>query len=663
MATKSPDSCVCGDGPAPWSRNLELRNPGTENTSLCIKCQLIFENYTQPPNWEFFICQHINTVEDSAERGCELCALILAGFSDHMIECMRLTTEPRVVMCYVHSGRYNRTALECSGLTHRKELFRISIIPAAEVDNEPDFAQLTSTRQSLDLATRWFRTCDKSHPACMVDNTKAYPRRLLSISSNVLHLVPASEIPDRPRYATLSHCWGTLELLKLQKENYNSFLVKIEESELCQTFRDTIRIVKHLGLEYLWIDSLCIVQDDYEDWIRESANMCDVYGGSSINIAATSARDGSFGCFADRDKKTLRNIRKIRVPVSVENKITLYDCASEDIYHTVDSGPLTYRAWAFQERFLAHRTLIFTNSQLFWECETILACETFPDKVPEDYCWEYKMPKVALLSHNREKSVIPYEKKRSELNISMAGLLVPDPSLLRLWSFIVINYSRAKLTKPTDKLVALSGVAKWLQNRNNDVYLAGMWRRGLEVQLCWKCHRSDEENPLTRPAEYIAPSWSWASTNSEIIFYADFMGCRFRTNVRVLSADVKPETIEAPLGRVLDGALCLSFDKIYSRILIPNEKPFDTAICLDYPTRKATLAYILPIYSERHEDPSRSSCTRGIVLESAESDGKTFRRIGYFQFGLSIFDRFGSQIVDYSRFQENGKNLYTLTII
>ncbi|KAI1741470.1 heterokaryon incompatibility protein-domain-containing protein [Xylaria scruposa] len=612
---------------------------------------------------------------------------------------MRLTTEARVKFCYGRGANCNRTELV---LSDGEERFEIFIIPVAEVDDEPDFAQSTSTSQSLDLATRWFRTCDKSHPACMADNTKAYPSRLLSLSSDVLHLVHSSEIPDRPRYATLSHCWGTLELLKLRKENYGNFLVEIEESELCRTFRDTIRIVKHLGLEYLWIDSLCIVQNDTEDWIRESARMCDIYGGSSINIAATSARDGSFGCFFDRDEKTLRKIRKIRVPLSAKTQLIV---ASEDIYHNVESGPLTHRAWAFQERLLAHRTLSFTNSQLFWECETILACETFPDKLPEDYCWEYKMPKFALSSYNREKpigqdattatdhkrssdashrrrrselrtflyylkalrprsrrhqqrdTVIAYEMTRPESKISLAGFLLPDQSLLRLWGYIVENYSKAKLTKPTDKLVALSGVAKWLQDHKNDVYLAGLWRRGLEIQLCWTSYGSVEESfSLAGPAEYVAPSWSWASTNREIMFKAKSMDSRFQKNVRVLSTDVKQETIEAPLGRVLYGALCLSFCKLHSQLLFPGNGR--TTLDLDYPIRETTLAYFLPIYTRCSDD-----LTVGIVLESVQSDGKIFRRIGGFFVDSCSLDDLGAEVVDYSRFREDGKNLYTLTIV
>ncbi|KAI0490472.1 heterokaryon incompatibility protein-domain-containing protein [Xylaria cf. heliscus] len=631
--------------------------------------------FPRSPGDAHVICQHISTIEDSAERGCELCALIVAGFSDHGIERMRLATEPGVEMRYGSGGRHNKIAIVCRDRAYREEECKICIITTAEVDNGLGSAQPTNSRQSLDLATRWFRACDKSHPACAIDDTKTYPRRLLSLSSGVLHLVLSSKMSGRPRYATLSHCWGTIELLKLQKKNHDSFLEKIDENELCKTFKDTIHIARHIGLEYLWIDSLCIIQDDPEDWIRESANMCDVYGGSSINIAASSARNGSFGCFFDRNEKTLRRIQKIRVPVSTGDKIIVYDCAPDDIYRTVDDGPLTQRAWAFQERFLAPRTLHFTDSQLFWECGTMHACETFPAKLPEDYWWEYKMPKIALLSHNRENSVIsPDEKAPSESKISMERLLVPNHSLLSLWGYIVDSYSKAKLTKATDKLVALSGVAKWFQSRNGDMYLAGMWRRGLEAALCWECRQGtgDNDSP-TRPAEYLAPSWSWASINREVIFhrksglYVPSTGDTYRANIEVLGADVKPETIEAPLGRVLYGALYLEFNEMRSQMLIPNEIDAlkKISVNLDYPIAKPTLAYFLPAYSVCDED-GNFCCIRGLVLESVEPNGKVFRRLGYFMFFSCVIAEFGSEIDGYSRFMEttkHGRTLCTLTII
>jgi hypothetical protein len=137
---------------------------------------------------------------------------------------------------------------------------------------------------------------------------------------------------------------------KLVKGNFTNFQIGIADSELCKTFKDAIIIAKHLGLQYIWIDSLCIVQDNPEDWQRESAKMSSVYGYSTINIAATSAKDGTMGYFSTEPWK-------IRLPISICEETRLWDFSLHDPYSNFSGQPLLHRAWAFQERFLAPRTL------------------------------------------------------------------------------------------------------------------------------------------------------------------------------------------------------------------------------------------------------------------------------------------------------------------
>jgi hypothetical protein len=118
------------------------------------------------------------------------------------------------------------------------------------------------------------------------------------------------------------------------------------------------------AFKYLWIDSLCIIQDDADGWELESARMSSVYGCSSINIAATSAKDGSVGCFFNRDPKPMQ---RVRIPIFNDEKEELYDCVFRAVtppgpYVHLKDAPLARRAWAFQERLLAPRTLHFISS-------------------------------------------------------------------------------------------------------------------------------------------------------------------------------------------------------------------------------------------------------------------------------------------------------------
>lgn len=103
---------------------------------------------------------------------------------------------------------------------------------------------------------------------------------------------------ERPLYATLSHCWGKVPFLQLYRHNFLWFLIAIPTEHLPKTFKDALYTTKSLGLRYIWIDSLCIIQDDDSDWQREAFRVSSVYGGSHVNIAASSfsgAHEGFLG--------------------------------------------------------------------------------------------------------------------------------------------------------------------------------------------------------------------------------------------------------------------------------------------------------------------------------------------------------------------------------
>jgi hypothetical protein len=101
-------------------------------------------------------------------------------------------------------------------------------------------------------------------------------------------------------YVTLSHCWGTVETLKLMKSNVQALSSTIPLHSLCKTFQDAVLVTSLLGYKYLWIDSMCIIQDNEDDWRKESALMSEVYSNAVVNLAATDAKDGSVGLFHQR---------------------------------------------------------------------------------------------------------------------------------------------------------------------------------------------------------------------------------------------------------------------------------------------------------------------------------------------------------------------------
>ena len=189
------------------------------------------------------------------------------------------------------------------------------------------------------------------------------------------------ERPPDSQYVTLSHCWGQIPIKTLLEANISKFTEGIDAAELPKTFRDAIVIARRLGVPFLWIDSLCIIQDSAEDWAKESSSMANVYRNSPCNIAATAARDGRTGCFLAHNSALARTCRlRIDGLPGPAPKSKLYDPVQSNFWrYGIDFQPLIHRGWILQERVLAPRVIYFGRSQLLWECyELVSACHLSP---------------------------------------------------------------------------------------------------------------------------------------------------------------------------------------------------------------------------------------------------------------------------------------------
>lgn len=152
------------------------------------------------------------------------------------------------------------------------------------------------TKECFTLAKDWLQDCLANHEKCAVPSENL-PTRVIKVGSD--HEEPRLCITknDRATFAALSHCWGGLQVLVTTTTTITERVQGIAMSSLPKTFQDAIEITRQLGIEYLWIDSLCILQDSVEDWARESAKMTAIYSGAMVVIAADAARNGTKGCF------------------------------------------------------------------------------------------------------------------------------------------------------------------------------------------------------------------------------------------------------------------------------------------------------------------------------------------------------------------------------
>lgn len=225
------------------------------------------------------------------------------------------------------------------------------------------------------LFQEWLRVCDKEHGHAQEASSGGcavqMPTRLIRVGESSEHL---EDIKDSGflRYLALSHCWGGSTSLSTLTSNIDQFRNEIPHEQLPLNFQEAIRVTRALKIPYLWIDSLCIIQDDPEDWRREAARMGQVFSNAHCTIAATSAATSNEGFLTPKLNSTL--FATLETPDGSLLHISEF---MEDCNRDLESAPLNTRGWVMQERALSRRTLHFTKTQVYWECGNGLHCERF----------------------------------------------------------------------------------------------------------------------------------------------------------------------------------------------------------------------------------------------------------------------------------------------
>ncbi len=426
-------------------------------------------------------------------------------------------------------------------------------------------------------ARKWVENCDrghdcgkKQHSCPNTEESPAVPTRLIDVGGreDIIRLVTLGDRQEH--YLALSHFWGLSHRLQTMKDNYQSLCDGVHLDELPATFQQAIDMAHTLDIQYIWIDTLCIIQDDPLDWEHEASRMGDVYAHAYLTISALGSADDSSGCFNgakpdgtnpkaisvqwpfiscdslstgrraislaapliarfDGDASTCRRynlfgmcgdagsrayVKKEWMPSSTKSDPLL--CLGGEFGGTVDPfeyEPLNQRAWTLQERLLSPRTLHFGTEEMYWECQHCVFAED-----------------GALLWQE-----FPTLPKILE-SMSPSGSGQNSRYRHNAWFILVEEYTKRSLTRDDDKLPALSGLASSIAARTGDTYLAGLWRSNIIEGLSWRMklvefnHYCDDPAhdesvpPDTKakahyPAKYRAPSWSWASVDGEVSFY------------------------------------------------------------------------------------------------------------------------------------------------
>ena len=332
----------------------------------------------------------------------------------------------------------------------------------------------------------------------------------------------------------LSHRWGVGRICRTLESVLDDYRNAIPMDEVSNVFRDAIEATRRLGIRYLWIDSLCIIQDSPEDWEIESGNMASIYSNASFTIAAALSGDSDTGLFAPRDPLLGKPCRiNVRSPEdSTTEVIRIWSETDLRGLNLAYLYPLYTRAWVFQEHTLSPKILHFTPAGILWECLGANYAESEPLRQRQ---WQDAPIKFPLSS-------------QPDLLDSSGQAIACDK-----WLDLVETYSGRAMTFDTDWLPAMSGIAKVFSKQlqcDYDEYVGGLWRPDILRGLVWypNTARARGKNHC-RPSTYVGPSWSWASINGPISFPIRSKGWQFSFS---LTSRVEWAADPVPAAVVLD---------------------------------------------------------------------------------------------------------------
>lgn len=406
-----------------------------------------------------------------------------------------------------------------------------------------------------------------------------------------------------------------------------------------------------LRIEFIWIDSLCIIQDSEEDWREQAAAMASIYANGFLTIAATKSKDGRGGLFTAASSR----LGTFTIPNPLTNgpaeyrihacpRITHFGHSPQDWWS--HDFPLLSRGWVYQERQLSQRMLHFGPSEILWECGEQVTCEC------RDIEKLFNLPGY----------IAGGKYKWRMLSLSTAETW----QLRQRWYDIVSEFTGLQLSRPSDRLPALAGLAGDMQRHRWGRYLAGLWEDTIIFDLAWMGHGE-------RADPWYAPTWSWASLErgrfSHVIHA--YKGTTHQNEAQLVCIDIKPDIPDAT-GLLQSGVItvrgfiagfpllhALSSGADMDHFYI--EDPDGTAITInhDYNYRKAKNGHAIPngetvyffklattLWNDSDRDEARVERHYIILRSAGNMEQSCYERIGYLGPGAKVVRRFETEMFD-----------------
>lgn len=620
---------------------------------LCAKCKVL-EQTLPTIRKKLYYFRTLPLLRDSYKRGCHLCSLIweslvnrlprtsseYQGIQDEIPLELALFPTPEYHTIGSSSKELYKLRWEM-GIPRQWSEFCISIHLLRSYEDTSDPPTLSASTVSTKAPTsrsfyrKYMEVCDKTHTECHVKRAKRLPTRLLRVAPALsgsdtvpsIQLVSPGdeglEFPVDTKFTALSYCWGRYPGLQLKTSNYQALTKDVPFDGLPATIQDSVQVTIELGLQYLWVDALCIVQDSIKDWTHEAAKMCDVYQGCSITLAASGAEDSNGGLFAVRDP-----LRHASCILSGGRRVTWLSCEQGRRLES-DERPwiLETRGWAVQEHLLPPRLIKF-GSYITWQCRE-LSIDEFGER-PDGHSQE-----ISKISPDFYSLVLKPESTDP----------VDVPGIRCLWWFILKGYMGTKLSTKRDRLAAISGLSSAIQRRTGWTLVCGLWQPFITQELLWY-----RERPRLDPTG-LRPSWSWASYDGGLGFpsfysvgWTDVAECvgihnseNGHTQVIELSGIMCPVSCSWNLdteAMQFSGIMCPVHGARTGRTKRQCDKCYNIEGEVIYDQDDPEHTYFHRILPLGFESFSEICVLMGLVVVPA-GDSRAFERVGYFKASVS----------------------------
>ncbi|KAI0893480.1 HET-domain-containing protein [Annulohypoxylon nitens] len=515
--------------------------------------------------------------DQAVEDGCFICTKVDVSLAGHPVD-----LEPEIMGNETQRPYWESLIkiipMDGDGLNHAVRRYKVIVYSVCEVGQQiqgkakvffmvpahgrnPEFNVPTNGR--LPQIEKWKNACCRQHEwGCIRHRRHEWtkPSRLINVGPPgqdcvSLELFENIQDPNVP-YITMSHRWLEPKPPVLKRSNREKLIKNgIPISRLPKSYQDAISIVRHVGIKYLWIDSLCILQDSEEDFTKEAECMGNIYAGGIFNIVASNSSNWETGLFSDRSDKGLIPIVQPPWPDIGGNRAFALNPEGVDASELALLGHLLInRGWIHQEVQLAPSNLFCTEHQLYWVCLEGTYCEAYPrglNKILDGMgCRTSRLGIIRTLVVPEINPPLGHMLHKRQDDKTFEGRI-----FMYAWLKLIQCYSRSTTTQPDDKLIAIGGMVELLRGwiyRTRYIpelgYFSGMWRYCLLEQLAWCAYGSYKTNKLRNRwiGTYEIPTWSWASIDGAV-FYDHVTGEEHVDNWTLPEAFKAPK----PLAKVL----------------------------------------------------------------------------------------------------------------